>query len=286
MAHKNKPAKVTIELPQGQRRPWTRAGVLGAVGLILGIALPTLAGRRVGPELPGSNKSAPDSSAPVLADAPSAVVPQLAKPAGGPKPLNKQQVVVGKGEIQRCYNKGKKLDGEQCGKLRLDRSMVPRLESLVGCPAVLGLSGEMDLRFDVDFDKKQVAVNKGSKTKLPASTVNGILLCTRDFIKDLALQTLPHKHSSYRVIYSVKFYPPGTGPSEPMRAEAGADEQERSIGTVTWDTGLVRSEPRTGDVVARLVKGSRVQLLTRRKDWYRVKVGGKEGWIYRGALGL
>ena len=57
------------------------------------------------------------------------------------------------------------------------------------------------------------------------------------------------------------------------------------MASVTWDTALVRSEPKTGKVLMRLVRGTRVKILGRRKDWYRVKIREKEGWIYRGALG-
>jgi SH3-like domain-containing protein len=48
----------------------------------------------------------------------------------------------------------------------------------------------------------------------------------------------------------------------------------------------VRKEPKTGEVVARLVRGTRVKLTGKQNDWYKIDHRGKTGWVYRGALGL
>ena len=61
---------------------------------------------------------------------------------------------------------------------------------------------------------------------------------------------------------------------------------ESGSGVVSWDTAPIRKEPKTGDVVMRAVKGTRVKILAKQNDWYRVEVGSKTGWVYRGAIGL
>jgi hypothetical protein len=146
----------------------------------------------------------------------------------------------------------------------------------------------MGIRFDVDFDKQEIAVRKGDKSEIPSSTVNGIMACVADYIADLSADKIPHKHDKYRVHYDLSFHPPGTAVPRSGQEDAAEDDSdaERGFASVTWDTGLIRDEPRTGKVVARLVRGTRVRILGRRKDWYRVKIRSKEGWLYRGALGL
>jgi len=281
---RNSKLKVTLPKPANDRPRWTRVGVAGAVGLVIGVSWPTLAGMQVGPDLPGAKKSAaPPVAAVVSAPAPN-VAPALAKVAPDPTVSHQQRVVVGKGAITKCFEKNRKLDS--CGKLRIDRTLVPRLEQLGGCDAALGLDGTLEIAFDFDFRKKEIAVLRGKKSELPASTIRGVFACTSDYISDVELDKIPHKHTRYRVLYELAFYPPGTSANTPSDADARADEDTRSLAAVAWDTALVRDEPNTGDVVARLVRGTRVQLLSRRKDWYRVKIRGKEGWIYRGALGL
>ena len=104
----------------------------------------------------------------------------------------------------------------------------------------------------------------------------------------MSADKIPHKFSKYRVKYTVKFYPPGTGPDvkSPGEPQQATDLASRSLAAVTWDTALVRDEPRTGKIIVRLVRGTRVTIMGRRKDWYRVKIKSKQGWVYRGALGL
>jgi SH3-like domain-containing protein len=53
---------------------------------------------------------------------------------------------------------------------------------------------------------------------------------------------------------------------------------------IVYDTVLVRDEPKTGKVIARLVRGTRVDLLSKKDSWYKIKFEEREGWVYRGAI--
>ena len=291
---KERALRVDVPGPDAERLAWRRVTMFAALGFAVGVAWPLLAGFRIGPQVPGAKTatvSAPSSSAAptVAVTVPPAKidVPALAKPA--PATSKEQTVVVTEGEISQCWNKDKRIEAEHCGPLRVDRLFVSRLEALKTCPSALGLAGEMDLGFDVDFAKKEIRVHKIGDSELPSTTVNGIVACIGDYIADVSPETLAHKYSKYRVKYTVKFYPPGTAPAttgSDSEAPADDDAERRGLATVTWDTALVRDEPRTGKVIARLVRGTAVKILSRRKDWYRVKIQSKEGWVYRGALGL
>jgi uncharacterized protein YgiM (DUF1202 family) len=51
----------------------------------------------------------------------------------------------------------------------------------------------------------------------------------------------------------------------------------------------VRDTPsKTGNMAARLLSGTTVVVTGKTGDWYRVKYGpqGKEGWVFKSALGL
>lgn len=295
------PKPVEVKLPsEAEDRPaWARAGVFAAVGLAVGIAWPTVAGMRVGPEVPGA-KAVPDDTAidPLATAAMSATPPEPPTSAsaspnaaadGAATPGHRQRVVVGGGTIIHCFEGDTRLKGEACGALAIDPVLAPRLEQLASCPSALGLEGEMALTFDVDFKQKAIRVLKGPGGELPGSTINGVLACGAEAMAEIPLEKVVYKHSKYRVEYNLKFYPPGAAiHTEGAAADdaESATERSRGMGTVAWDSALVRSEPQTGDVVTRLVRGTRVTLMGRRKDWYRVKVGSKDGWIYRGALGM
>ena len=56
-----------------------------------------------------------------------------------------------------------------------------------------------------------------------------------------------------------------------------------------WEVAILRSSPtKDGDVVARVLQGTRLIVSGRQGDWYKVKYDarGKEGWVYRTAIGL
>jgi hypothetical protein len=308
MARAEEPG-VRVELGEDGRPPLKRVAVMALAGLILGLVWPALAGLRVAPPLPsgprpeGESERAAPGKAPEAADVEDEPTePALAgarAAATDEAPVtrkNKQTVVVGASRIVHCHDGKQKLD--ECGTVRADAALLSELEQLSGCPSALGLRGELEVGLDLAFDKRQITLVKAEKSELPQSTVSGIYACLADYVRDVDLDKIEHKHARYRLTYRLAFYPPGAEPArEPTRADGpgaderapgdgGAEDAARGLGTVVWDTALVRSEPSTGKVVARLVRGTRVELLGRRKDWYRVKLRGRDGWVYRGAVGM
>jgi hypothetical protein len=309
MAKAERPLQIDIPGPTEGRPIWSRVGIVAVAGFAIGIAWPRFAGVHIGPNAPADARpggevvaSASASAAPGMpSEAPSALAagaasgaPAVEAPAAG------QTVVVGAGKIQRCFDKkGKKQ--ETCGELQIDPLVVPKLKELAKCPAAIGLEGKMAIGFEVHFEKKEVHVTKGKKNTLPASTVQGVLQCAAKEMANLALDDVPHKLARYTLGYQLTFYKPGKAPEESKAAadkdkDGGDDDKPAGQTTsetgvsgsavVSWDTALLRKDPRDGEIAARLVRGTRVKLVGRQNDWYKVESGAKVGWLYRGSIGL
>lgn len=312
MAKQDEQLKVEIPRPADETPVWSRVGVIAAVGFLIGIAWPRLAGVRIGPTAPDDDRtqaSAQASADPNAARAEPSAAPQAANaapsgsadsPAAAPAPAapnNRQTVVVGPGKITRCWDKRNK-KVEDCGHLQFDPIATPKLKELEKCQAALGLEGKMQIGFNVDFQKKEVQVTKGKKTSLPTSTVQGILQCAAREFSNVSLEDVPHAHRRYTLFYTATFYPPGKAPEgeggakpnegdeEPAAGKTTSETEASGMATVNWDTALVRKEPRDGDVVARLVRGTRVKIVGRQNDWYKVEHGSTVGWVHRAAVGL
>src|SRR5262245_4790653 len=90
--------EVNIPAPADERPRWSRVGIFAGVGLVAGLAWPTLAGVRVGPDVPGAKdtEAEPAPGPPPSAEPePSASVPSLAGHTPAPSRSNEQTVVVG-----------------------------------------------------------------------------------------------------------------------------------------------------------------------------------------------
>ena len=306
MAKAERPLQIDIPGPTESRPIWSKVGIVAVVGFVVGIAWPRLAGVHVGPTAPSDARpaevapsaSASASAAPGPSGSPSgaAAPPSSAAPSAEPSPSG-QTIVVGPGKIQRCFDKkGKKQ--ESCGELQIDHLVVPKLKQLTKCASAQGLDGKVNIGFEVHFEKKEVHVTRGKKTQVHGTTVQGLVQCAAQEMANLPLEEVPHKLARYTLAYQLTFYKPGTGPAEEPRSADKDDADEKPAGqttsetgvtgtaTVSWDTALLRKDPKDGEVVARLVRGTRVKLVGRQNDWYKVESGNKVGWVYRGSIGM
>jgi hypothetical protein len=297
MAKTDHPLKVEIPAASQEQPVWSRVGIVGIVGFVIGIAWPKVAGIKIGPSVPTDLRAtaeavAPKSAAPPAVSAPAAA--PAASASAAPKSENQQLVIVGKGSITKCFDKkDKKVD--ECDKVPFDGIASKKLGELSKCPAALGLEGKLTIGLDLQFDKKEVVVQKSKKasagSKIPSSTVQGVLQCAGRELSGISLADIKHKHRRYSIQYVLTFYPPGKRP-EAEGAEAadkGGEKGEDSASgaaTVAWDTALVRKDPKDGDIVARIVRGTRVKIVGRQGEWYRIESGSKNGWVYRSAIGL
>lgn len=305
--NKPRPSDPPLEVKVPKTEPpqaWSRVGVVAAIGFVAGVLWPKLLGVRVGPAVPGEGK--PETSASPSAAAPlGSGGPPLASASAAPGPAptgsaaaaeglpNKQRVTVGPGKITRCSDKrGEKL--ESCGELLFDPVAKPRLEALAKCPAALGLSGKVNLNVDINFERKDVAISKAKKNPLPGSTVQGLVGCAAREFASTPFAEIPHDHKRYTIAYALTFHPPGkeaqgdgdASDGDPALGKTTSEAQAGGSATVVQDTALIRSEPKDGKVAFRLVRGTKVKIVGRQNDWYHIEHGSKQGWVYRGAIGL
>lgn len=290
-----KPGALRVDVPSAKddRALTGKVGVVAVVGFVVGVAWPRLLDVKVGPDVPGG--SSKPTGAAAAASAPEAEPPASAEPApsgsaaadapGEDEVSNKQQLTVADGVVVSCRNKrNDKI--EDCGKLAFDKIAKPRLADLDKCPAALGLEGELALTLGINFEKNEVVVDGiKKKSEVPSSTLKGVVACAAEALKGVELEKVPHTHTRYGVSYALSFFPPGKAP----KAEEPGDDKdaEPSLGkaTVTWEKALLRDTPKEGKVVARLPQGTRVKLLEKNDDWYRIDSSKGKGWVYRQAIG-
>ena len=56
-------------------------------------------------------------------------------------------------------------------------------------------------------------------------------------------------------------------------------------GQVVWEKALVRDVPKTGQIVASLPRGTKVESHGMKDNWVKIKFDKGEGWVYRAAIG-
>jgi hypothetical protein len=83
-----------------------------------------------------------------------------------------------------------------------------------------------------------------------------------------------------------------TEKTEDGKSETAPSDRAPSLGTgeaaVAWEVALVRDAPKTGNLVSRLARGTKVKVGTSKDGWYQIKFGdgfANDGWVYRGAIG-
>jgi hypothetical protein len=276
-------------------------GVITAIGFIVGVAWPRLAGVRLGPSVPeaatASASAAPPSEQAVATappPAPSSSTPTAPAAAAVPAPTASAPaaptVTVGHGVVFACKTSdGDSLKGGDCGSLPgLDTIVMPRLHKLAECPDAVGAAGKLHLVVHLDFARGGLGVDLGRGHGVPSP--DALLACAKTAMSGATVGAIAHDNPRYSVAYSVTFASPtGTSPSAstPGSAHPVGDATEGTA-QIVWEVAIVRDAPKTGKVVARLQHGTELHLGAPKDGWYPVKFGdgfGSEGWVYRGAIG-
>jgi hypothetical protein len=309
-----------VEVPRAaeDRPPWTKVALLAVLGFGVGIVWPRVAGIHFGPVAPASSSPAgaaePASSQPVRAESsspsappvnPSASVPPSpAVASAAPAVAEPPSVTVNRGAVLWCKTE----DGEVkkgvagCGAVPgFDAIAQPRLRKLAQCPAALGASGKLSVVFNVDFPQNRVSMEIGKSSTV--ANMDAFASCAKPAFQGVSLGALDHQNPHYALFYGLVFSPksagvaagsaapgtvtpgPGAGASPAAASNVDADD---STAQVVWEVAIVRDTPRTGQVLARLQRGTKIHLGSGQDGWYRVQYGqdfASEGWVYRGAIG-
>jgi len=304
---------LTVHVPSpGQDRPsWLGVGVVAAVGFVVGVAWPRLAGVRLGPSVPDSptasaseSEPAPSAGAPSSPSPPRpapavpAALPQPVAPSSAssppsvaaPAPAASLRVSVAHGAVFSCKTAGgEALKGTECGTLPgLDGVVLPRLRRLTDCPDIAGSSGKVHLVVRADFAHDALAVELGHDRSAPASAP--LLACAKSALASATLDGVAHENPRYGVAYVVTLASPASASAPDPAVAAPPPVAAPSDGTaqVEWDVAIVRDAPKTGKVLARLQRGTTLHIGTSKDGWYPVKYGDgftSDGWVYRGAIG-
>jgi hypothetical protein len=284
------PLSVEIPAASAERPAWGKVGLIGAFGFVVGMLWPHFTNTRIAPNPPSDNASSavPSAASAAVPPAP-AVAPTQAAAATA-----SDTVAVSGGVIIKCRD-GKDDANESCGSLELDPIAVPKIKALAQCPAAAAASGKLSIGFDVDFHKKAVRVLLGKSTTLPRDKAEALVRCADAAFEKVSLGEVPHEHRRYTVFYNATFSPQAKS-DEPSNDKPVVEG--RAAGTTTsespasgaaavgWDVAIVRDAPKTGAIVGRVLRGSKVKVVAHQGEWYRVQYGSIEGWVYRGTIGL
>jgi hypothetical protein len=296
MSRADTPLSIEVPRPEADRPAWGKVGIVAAAGFVIGILWPRLTNTRIAPNPPADNvaaavasAAAPGSNAP----APLALPASSLGPAAAP-PAPDQAIAVGPGAILRCRDAGNDSQ-EECGSLEFDPIAVPKIKALAQCPAAGSATGKLSIGFDVDFRKRAVKVLLGKSTTVPREKAEALIKCADTAFDKVSLAAVPHEHRRYTVFYTATFAPT-TRTGEPTNEKpsvegpvAGTTTSESpasGTATVAWDVAIVREAPKTGTIVGRVLRGSKVKVLAHQGEWFRVQYGSIQGWVYRGTIGL
>ncbi len=304
MARRNPDAPLAVEVPAtGADSPsWRRVGIITAIGFIVGVAWPRLAGVRLGPSVPEAPSSVASASASAAAEPsaggasasglpPAAAVAPASSPPAAPAPPT---VEVSAGVVYACKTAdGDSHKGPECGDLPgLDGVVTPRLRKMARCPEAAGATGKLHLAVRLDFTRESLSVDLGRGQTV--GTPEALLGCAKSALSDAKVSGISHTSARYSVAYTMTFE--GAAPATPPNASAPPPKLEKqetngpedAAAQVTWEVAIVRDAPKTGKVLARLQRGTSLHVGAAKDGWYPVKYGegfASDGWVYRGAIG-
>lgn len=288
-----RPVKISSPSPEADQPKLMQVGVIAAVFFAVGALWPTLSGLRLVPEVPTQSddktKAAPrpphdPAAVPATGEVP--VAGLVANEEGDmPAAVGHAVATVSKELIVNCHDdQDRKLS--QCDKPAFEAIAKERLKGLTSCEPAKGATGTLSIGFDLDFSKEKITrVLKGKSTTFSDETAEALVACAKREFLTATLRGVEHTHAKYLVFYMVEL-------AAPTAAEAASDQtpvvQASGTATIIWNSARIRSAPDDGEVVSRILYGTRVVVTGRQEDWYRVRYDakGNEGWIHKNALAM
>lgn len=324
---KDAPLAVDVPSSTKDSPGWIKVGVIAAVGFTIGVAWPRIAGVKIGPSAPGEAasaaaasagaKRAPDAPpATVATEAPSnaasapasVAVPRVtaSAPAAVAATAGPPRITVARGSVLSCKtDSGETKRGKECGNIgALDGLVAPRLRRLSTCTAAEGQTGKLSFVVNADFGGGHLAWDIGKSSTVGNQDALGA--CLKSIFQGVNVGTVGHEHPRYTVAYTATFSPGSPEAKSDVKedhasanAKASTDDKPDAKpepkealppgeATVGWEIALVRDTPKTGQIVARLPRGTRVKVGSSKEGWFAVKYGdgfASDGWLYRGAIG-
>lgn len=262
-----------------------RVGIIAAFGFGIGLFWPTLAGVTLVPRPPSDPVARPPEQ-PAKSAAPPAPAPAPA-PSKAPASAAADRIEIGAPLVTSCVTEAGKKQ-KNCGPSPIDAVVKPRLLALAECEAAADAVGLLSLGLEYDVARARVAdYHRGKSTTLRSETADALIGCAKQQLGEASFENVRPPFAEYTVFYPVEF----KKPAEQEGDGAVPDDVTLASGvaSVSWNVALIRRKPgREGEIVARLLSGTRVSVTGRRGDWYRVEYDGKdnEGWVYRAAIGL
>lgn len=227
-------------------------------------------------------------------------------------------ITIGKGAVITCKTEGgeTKKGNKDCGAVPgIDALVQPRVKKVATCAGALGQTGKLSLVVNADFASGRFWYDVGKSSTL--QNIDAVTACLKTSFHGTSTTATPHDHPRYTVAYNATF-----GAAEPEdkaeakhdkgsdkksdKAKEAKDEKPSSSSSnekedapaaptagngealVAWEVALVRDAPKTGGLVTRLPRGSKVKVGSTKDGWYLIKYGdnfANEGWVYRGAIG-
>jgi hypothetical protein len=142
--------------------------------------------------------------------------------------------------------------------------------------------------------------------------IDAVAACLKTTFHGTSTSGTAHEHPRYTVAYTATFASGAVGSEPEEKAHKGdKDKAEKNAkeareekedkpsapdapasnsgeAQVGWEVALVRDAPKTGGLVARLPRGTKVKVGSPKDGWYQIRFGdgfASEGWVYRGAIG-
>jgi hypothetical protein len=230
---------------------------------------------------------------------------------GGPPQIN-----VGRGSVIACKTTdGESKKGKECGSLSgLEHVVAPHLRKLAVCSAAEGQTGKLSFVATTTFPSGGLSWDVGRSSTV--GNLEGINNCLKTQFAGVTANGIAHEHNRYTVAYTVTFAPAvadaASGKNDRTEKADKVDKSSRDDtaeknakddksdkpeapvvaaggeASVGWEVALVRDLPKTGSVIARLPRGTRVKIGPMKDGWYSIKYGdgfASDGFVHRGAIG-